>query len=575
MVSGLVSRPLLVALVIAGACARPQVAAPPRTIARHEAPELLGLLDGVDLPSPLGWRRVERMVLQDHEGLPRCRYAWVQPGRARPIEIADELDIDWAGTWFATWPMHMRVAHDAYDDVEMPVRVAKANVLGANRRPLAERPSDLLLEVTVELDDRPRCTPLHPHDVTAAFARATWVRALGHDELAARMVERRPLDWSDELMRTRIADALIDVALDGLRQGMPRARARPLLAHARAICRGRSGDTAAALLAVLGDDPGGVPARDDPDALVAWLAEDLRFPQLRYDPDRLRDEVGWPADQGPRSPAFELIAIGWPALPALLDHGAPEKLLRRGRVVIAPDGTRSLPTTRSFVRRIVSVIAGRPFADDTAMRTWWTHAREHDELTAMIANLRDPDAYLAHSVGRIAAIAPARTIAVIEEVWPTLDERRRAGMMDALAREDPHALRGHERLVARALDSTSLAIVAPAAELARKAGMRGWIPPIIRRARRELARQWLRYEPDTADDPLPALLELLVTIVRADAHRGTALVRDALRMHRAVGPELATDVLALLCEPDDAARSRPPCSPALRRMYEAHAPADE
>ncbi|HWB76199.1 MAG TPA: hypothetical protein VG755_14615, partial [Nannocystaceae bacterium] len=445
------SRRLLAALVIACACARPQVATPPRTIAPHRAPELLDLLDGADLPNPLGWARVERMVLQDHEGLPRCRYAWVQRGRERAIEIGDDLDIDWAGTWFAQWPMHMRVADDAYDHVEMPVRLAKANVLGANRQPLAERPSDLLLEVTAELDDRPRCAPLQPHDIASAIMRATWVRALGHAALAARMVDQRPREWSEELMRARIADALVEVAMDGLRQGMPRARARPLLAHARMICRGRSGDTAEALLEVLGDDPIGVPASDDPDALVAWLADDLRFPMLRYDPDRRRDELGWRADQGPRSPAFELIAIGWRALPALLD--AREQLLRQGRVVTAPDGTRSLPTTGTLVRRVVSVIAGRAFADDAAMRTWWAHARAHDELTAMLANLRDPDAHLGHSVARIAALAPARTIAAIEAVWPTLDDRRRAGVMHALLRTDSHALPGHARLVARALDS--------------------------------------------------------------------------------------------------------------------------
>ncbi|HWB79583.1 MAG TPA: hypothetical protein VG755_31690, partial [Nannocystaceae bacterium] len=99
--------------------------------------------------------------------------------------------------------------------------------------------------------------------------------------------------------------------------------------------------------------------------------------------------------------------------------------------------------------------------------------------------------------------------------------------------------------------------------------------PTIRRARRELARAWLVYDPDREDEPAPALHDLLATIVRADAGRGTALLRDALRMHRAVGRELATDVLVELCEPDDDARPRPACSPALRRMYEAHAPADE
>lgn len=564
-------RRLLAACSIALACAaqptREHVAAPSVAVPADPRLAWLDLFDRAGLPDVRGWQRIEQVFATDSEGRPRCRRGWARDDHGHHIVLTDELDIDWDGRWFAQWPMHMRVAKAAYRDVALPVRAAKATVLGG-RQDSSERPSDLVADVTATLAGRDGCASSSTHSVASVLARASWIRALGHAELAIALLERSP-SWKEDWVRDHFATTLLEVALEGLRQGLPRARVRELLARAREVARGERRTHAEQLAALVGDDPLAPAASDDPEALVEWLPDDLLYPLTVYEPQRARDELGWPDDRIPRSPALELVVLGWAALPALLDRELPPRLMRSAGYGVAPDGTLQTATTSAVIRRVASSIALVPFEDDAAMRRWWAAARPRTELAMRGDQLRSNDAYLGLVAVRILELDPVHGVDRIVGAWPELDDARRGELVAAVVeaawpsgsrrrRLDADAIAELDALAKVAKRSRAIEVLAPGAELARRLGQRDWISHAIARARIELVRA------ETDDEHAIAVIELVATIARADPRRGATLLREGLR-GSLLARELAASALGLVCEE----APTPECAPPLRRIYAA------
>jgi hypothetical protein len=569
----------VLAIVLASCASRPApVEAPPAAPPSNERLELLSWVEGLGLPSVLGWTRVERVTSVDHEGRPVCRRGWVQERGAHRIFFDDWIDIDYDGFWFAQWPAHMRVSVDEY--AKLRNRLHRKSRHGRRDEFLAERPSDLLAEVTRSLQGTERCGDPPRDAMIPALTRASWVRAHGHEELARKLVDRWHPAWDVEDMRDLIADRLLDLAIEGLRQGMPRARVRPLLETVRSSCACKTSEHAAVLLAHLGDDPSEPIDPDDPATFVPWIADDLVFPSSVHRAMRRREEVGWGPEVGPRSPALELVRMEWSALPTLLDRPWPDRLMRTNTGRIDSDGRMPLRTTNIALREIVSLIARRRFDDDAEMRAWWERAQVRGETASLESNLVESEYYLQESTERLIELDPGGVVASLQALWPRLDEGGRVvvvqTIVDAVTDEDepfdPARITGLRELLHTAVRERSPAMIAAAGEGLLHLGDRTWTKPASRRVRAAM-RELELAEGDDDDDDFDVYLAL-VAIAEADPRRGVGLLREARRQGGTVRRELVLSVLEALCEPSDDEPVQH-CHGAVREMYAALPPEPE
>jgi hypothetical protein len=562
----------VLAIVLASCASRPAPVETPRAPASNERLELLSWFDGLGLPSVLGWTRVEQVTRIDEDGRHVCRRGWVLERDGHRIWFDDSIDIDYDGFWFAQWPAHMRVPADAY--AKQRRRLHRDSRVVRRAEFLAERPSDLLAEVTRSLQGTARCGDPSRDAIVPAITRASWVRALGHEALARKLVDRWHVAWDVEYMRGLIADALLHVAIDALRQGMPRAQVRPLLEAVRSSCTCRTSEYASGILEYLGDDPTAPIDPDDPATLVPWIADDLVFPSSVYLARRTRDELGWGPQVGPRSPALELVMMEWTALPILLERSWPEQLMRTNTGRVDYEGRMPLRTTTSAIREIVSLIARRRFESDEDMHAWWKRAKVQGEVASLSANLVESEYYLQESVARLLEVDPARVIERLEALWPRLDAGRRFAVVQTLVgaitdedeRVDAVRIRGLRQLLLAAVREPSPAMIAAAGEGLSHLGERTWTKTAsqhLRAAVRELEPA----ENGNDDDGLDAYLAL-VAIAEADPRRAVGLLREARRQGGAVRHELVRGVLETLCEPEDDAPAQH-CHVELRRMYAA------
>lgn len=553
----------------------------PATAPADDSLRRLRLFEETGLPNMLGWARVEQVMAVDLSRSPHCRRGWVQQRGEHRVLFADEIDVDYDGFWFAQWPPQMRVAKDAYENVALPVRYARA---GRTIRdvPLAERPSDLVVEAIAALRDArsgtPGCLEDHRDWATVTLARAAWLRALGHDKLARALIARaliaRPAEWSELQVRRDLAMALILLAHASLQQGMPRSQVRPILERAAAICDGDAGELAARELEMLGADPSVPLEASDPDSLLAWLAEDLVFPMLEYDPSRGRDARGWPPDRGARSPALELVTLGWSALPAIIERDHGDLLMRAGGPLATTASPVPHQTTASVRRSIVSFIALQKFASDETIREWWRVAKPIGEAEALYAVVDREDGWTWRRVERLLVLDGDTALVRLADVLPHAGADPRADIVGAIVEAalpytgapgvSPRRGATFERLLTRSARSLALAEVAWAVEGLRRLGRRAWIGPTVERATMAL-------QSVTSTDDRETLQMLVATIARADAHRGAALLRAA-RHTASAGIE--ETVLYELCDADEN-EPTPDCGPPLRRMFDAFARADQ
>jgi hypothetical protein len=478
----------------------------------------------------LGWSRIVQIVGFGLDGTPRCRNAWVRQQGAHRVVIDDELDVDYGGLWFASWPQQMRAPKDAYARIDLPVRQVRSKTMGRPREPFQEEPSDLLAEATASLRNGKHCGSDNDGRAAISLLRAAWVRALGHTELARRMMIRWNLPWPEQDVRDQLARAMHHFTDEGRRQGMPRAQLRRWLERTAAMCDCRASSHAAEQLALLGDDPSGPIDPSDPQALLAWLADDLVFPLQRYDPDRARYRTGWSPQTMPRSPALELYALGWSALPALVESPAPARLMRLQLGPTRADGNPTVTTTLDARRSIASLIALRRFADDDEMRAWWAAAEPGGELAAHMAALELDDDFTEQRVRRLLALDHVGALARIDGALAGLSPRVRLHVVAAVVEQLPQ---------------------------------RRWVDHAIAAVRAQLDA------PGSVLESENVVVDLLVAVARADPRRGAALLREVSRRERTDDRlDVAQYALSELCEPEKD-EPMPDCRPQLRRMFDA------
>lgn len=506
----------------------------------------LDLFEAAGMPDVRGWVRVEQS-LSRRRGR-NCHRAWVQRDGARSIALTDDLRIEYGGSWFARWPASWRVEVGAYGLVR-PTKFHASERVDPNEV-IVLRPGNLLTEALAEAAGRPdHC--IEPHgSIVASVARASWVRALGHRELAQAMVAAWPIDWSEDELRTALTRVLIVTSDSALRQGAPRSIARPWLSWAASEGRGPAAAGAKRALELLGDDLPPLPADIDAAALVAALPDDLLYPDHDWQPRRHREKLGWPPNQLPRSPAFELLRKGWQALPALVES-PPEDRLMRGGILLLDDDEVRIARASALRRNLIEGIAAREFTDDADIEAWWKVARERGELDMMIDNLSHPVANVYASVARLVEHHPAHAAARLSSAWDHLSEARQALVMTVLVDllwvypDEPttvHNLPGLDRLVRRAFASRAFAVAAPAAEASRRLGHRGW----VRRATRLVAARLAEIS-DEGDEAVDRLCDSLALAAPA---RLAAALAEAHASPRPATREAASKLWWRSCSGD-------------------------
>lgn len=509
----------------------------------------LDLFEAAGMPDVRGWVRVERAF--SGRGRPNCHRAWVQRVGSRSIALTDDLRIEYGGSWFARWPASWRVDVGAHGLVR-PTKVNASDRV-ATEDVIAMRPGNLLMEAVAEATGRPdRC--IEPHgSIVAGVARASWVRALGHRELARAMVAAWPLDWSEHELRTALTRVLIVTSDSALRQGAPRSLVRPWLSWAASEGRGPAAAGAKRVLELLGDDLPPLPIDIDAAGLVAALPDDMRYPDPDWRPRRHRPALGWPANQLPRSPAFELLHEGWQALPALVESPPADRLMRGGIVLLDDDEVR-IARASALRIEVIEGIAARAFTDDAEIEAWWEVARERGELDTMIDNLSHPVANVDASVARLVEHHPAHAAARLSSAWDHLSEARQASVMTALVEllwgwpDEPaavHNLPGLDRLVRRAFASRAFAVAAPAAEASRRLGHRGWVPRATRLVAARLA--------EISDEGDEVVDRLCHSLALAAPARLAAALAQAHASPRPATREAASKLWWSLCSADDQA----------------------
>ncbi len=514
--------------------------------------EMLRLVADAGLPSTLGLQRIEQDLGIDMLGRRHCRRAWVLPSGERRVLMFDDLHFDHGGLFFAQWPLQMRQPADVYAEVFLPVRASRGKVLGSDEV-LGERPTDLMVEVMTELADGPACLDPAINSEVSSVARAAWVRALGHEQLALDLVGRsRAAAMGMARVRGALAHALHRIATDGLAQGMPRALARSWLERAQRIMPEHA--SSASALRDLGEDPREPLVVNDPRSLVAWLGEELTFPLREYDPHFARHRPGWANDMQPRSPSLDLVTLGWAALPALIERTAPVVSLR--------NGSPKLADTAELARTLAGFIARRKFSTDVQMRAWWMRAKSLGEFGSLAADLEELDrqgSFVAR-VGRLIEIDAPAGLGLVLGAWDTIEAPIRAAILssavDMRLASNRAARPQLMRLLARSSRSESLEEAATAFAFLARVGESGWVRAASQRARIELAAP--------TEASFEHLVQLLVAIVEHDPARGAKLLHAAAR---GPTPDIAREVAQDVCF-DESESPKLVCPRPIARMLD-------
>ncbi|MFO0636675.1 MAG: hypothetical protein U0168_27905 [Nannocystaceae bacterium] len=549
-------RAIALLLLVVLACAAPSAPATTPGVAPPPDPRiaLLHELRGVGLPDPLGW---SRFVRNDPATFgERCDHFWQRPFGGHRVRLHDDLRVDYDGEWFAQWPAAMRVPAGSYDHVELLWSRPPAP-LQQPQLPAA-LPADVLAEARDVVHMRRSCPGDRPlRTELGAVALASWISAMGHDGLAAELVARWPPVWDPTRLRPSIAQALARSAAHSFAQGMPRALVRGVLDRADALCDCGGSPAVQQVRDGLGDEPARTYDPRDPESMLAWLADDLvLFAQTPA------AQLGWAESTAPRSPGLELVAMGWPALPALVAHLHDPRRMRA-------NGQRRVG---QVALAIVAEIARRPLGSVAAAQMWWAQWRGRSEFDAMLANL-DGAWPTAPSVARLLALDPAHAVPRLMAAWPELSAQARRGLVLAharIARDDPSLAAALEALLLRALDDDAIETVALAAGLA-DAGetMRGCAPQSIARPWvRQLHDRRMRATPPPTPRTTTPLAVLLAAIATADGNAAVPLLREGMRRERAAPQGVVARALAQLCgdADDDADDDAPSCDRRLQAL---------
>lgn len=318
------------------------------------------------------WRPVDLVPRDAYVGMPRAITSNLE--HCRPC----------VGT--ESWPLHaLKVASDAdYFDAVARGRIVDGRSGDCRAFVPADAPPRNVFAVVAI-----RFAEMRGRDDVAEALVREHAEQLGDLRALGRDLVRWRLQWgwwalANGMPRTKVADAWLEAATmphlpEASRERLERAAER------------------------LGPDPSG-PSEGELEVLVVRLAEDAYFPDsewvqgadFQYETLDRSEWPQWARLEGlqPMSPAWELVRIGWSALPRLrgvMDSGVP---LRRGLsrydehgepVVVAAGSVGALALD------VASTIAARRFDDVVAFDAWWASVGHEGWLAAHRWALIDED----------------------------------------------------------------------------------------------------------------------------------------------------------------------------------------
>jgi hypothetical protein len=442
------SRAALFVLSIAGACAAPTATAVPAQ-ARADAPPTAPHDDAWrEVFDAAGWPHIGRATritsrrMRMSGGIV-CVEGWHVRTERGPIVLFDDLHVEWGAMFWEHWPEAQRVPVDRYDDLPdlRPMRTARGRSSGTPPRFVIGSTAEFLAQIVGPDCAHPASGPLTPSTRLFHVARARWAEMLGHPGLSTLLREREA--WAfrhDDELHDEVARVLTEETRFALSRGMSRREARVRFQRARSIVRSTDLERAIeATLRDLGDDPPPWPAEPSLEDLVAALADEPYFPARRWEADGPRPTWARGEALEPASPAWELVARGWDALPALRDASRSTRSTRRFRPRITSEGVITLvgSSVDRLALSVASMIAGRAFADADALDHWWLAVGVHGRKAAWLSAIAAPDEHVA-----LHGIVGELVRAGDPDVWPAVrralaDRRhpRRADLLWALEPE--------------------------------------------------------------------------------------------------------------------------------------------
>ena len=383
---------------------------------RGEPLQWRALLDHVDLPDigEAKWFEGKRTVGESDQ----CLGGWKVETDYGELFVDHRLGVRWGGSLYERWPPVDRVARDAYRGMPRPVwtpLLRCAHCAAAPPWPLStlhEFSDATFFDAVLEGADDRRHAGCHragsvdrPSRHLIPIVAIRFAEMRGRDAVARELVAAHADALRDlPALATRLAKWRLEWGWWALANGMPRSEIRR--AWRQAVSMDSLPEPYKERLeraaGRLGMDPATEPAAGSISRLAALLAEDAYFPSRVWTPahcinqPRLAQEE-WPTwarldGEQPLSPAWELVAIGWPALPELRGVMESDVALRRCATKIETDGTLrvvSLGTVGKLALNVASTIAARRFEDVAAFDRWWVDVGREGAVAAHARALVD------------------------------------------------------------------------------------------------------------------------------------------------------------------------------------------
>ncbi len=264
--------------------------------------------------------------------------------------------------------------------------------------------------------------------VLDAYLLICWAHQRELPAIADALAQASGPEVRDEAqIRPALAGVVLDQARRDLGEGVPRRRIAETLERAARL---HPLPEIAALLDHLGLDGGPLLATDDPSAWASVLHDDVVYPERRLDISHETAPPPWGDASIPASPAWELVRLGWRALPAVVARAQDPQIARR-------DQRRLVRTVGNTALGVAHDVTGVRFGA-TALTSWWKDAQRLSEWDARLALIVAPhlsaDA-IERNVEGLIALDPIRARRELRRIRRGLPHDKRVALDESLRGE--------------------------------------------------------------------------------------------------------------------------------------------